>query len=86
MDEDELFNPEYVEVDRVLDMSVVTDPVTKDETVHYLVKWRGLPYEDSTWELSQDVERLEQSRNFLEDPWATARRWKTGLLSICARL
>lgn len=24
--------------------------------VHYLVKWKSLPYEDSTWELEEDVD------------------------------
>ncbi len=55
MDDEELFNPDYVEVDRVLDQSVVTDLFTNEPVTHYLVKWRGLAYEDSTWELEQDV-------------------------------
>ena len=57
-DEEDLFNPDYVEVDRVLDVSITVDPFTEDEVTHYLVKWRGLPYEDSTWELPQDVDKL----------------------------
>lgn len=24
---------------------------------HYLVKWRGLSYEDSTWELAEDIDQ-----------------------------
>lgn len=51
-----MFNPDYVEVDRVLEVSVTTDPVSNEEITHFLVKWRGLPYEDSTWELQQDVD------------------------------
>lgn len=59
LDEDDLFNPDYVEVDRILDMSVSTDPRTGEETTHYLVKWRALSYEDSTWELAQDVDKTK---------------------------
>ena len=57
LDEDELFNPDYVEVDRVLDMTAIKDPVSDEEVTHYLVKWRGLAYEDSTWELAADVDQ-----------------------------
>ncbi|XP_025076427.1 chromodomain-helicase-DNA-binding protein 8-like isoform X4 [Pomacea canaliculata] len=55
-EDEEYFNPDYVEVDRVLDMVTTTDPVTKEEVTHYLVKWRSLSYEESTWELEQDVD------------------------------
>ena len=54
--EEEPFNPDYVEVDRVLDESEHVDDVTKVKTRHYLVKWRSLPYEDCTWELESDVD------------------------------
>ena len=56
MDDEEYFNPEYVEIDRVLEKSVTTDPATEEEVTYYLVKWNSLPYEDSTWELEQDVD------------------------------
>uniref|UniRef100_A0A8B9TKC1 Chromodomain helicase DNA binding protein 9 n=1 Tax=Anas platyrhynchos TaxID=8839 RepID=A0A8B9TKC1_ANAPL len=46
--EEEPFNPDYVEVDRVL------EPV-----IYYLVKWCSLPYEDSTWELKEDVDQAK---------------------------
>ncbi|MGH0129219.1 UNVERIFIED_CONTAM: hypothetical protein FKN15_069725 [Acipenser sinensis] len=56
--EDEHFNPDYVEVDRILDVSQSTDD--NEETVsHYLVKWCSLPYEDSTWELKQDIDQAK---------------------------
>lgn len=55
-EDEELFNPDYVEVDRVLEESKTVDPNTQEEVTHYLVKWRSLPYEDSTWELQQDVD------------------------------
>ena len=57
VEEDDYFNPDYVEVDRVLDLSAATDPVTGEASTHYLVKWRALPYEESTWELAQDVDK-----------------------------
>ena len=57
--EDEAFNPDYVEVDRVLDFSEHTDPQTNVTTKHYLVKWRSLPYEDCTWELESDVDPIK---------------------------
>ena len=57
MDEDEPFNPDYIEVARVIDRSTTTDPTTGEEVTHYLVLWRSLPYEDATWELDQDVDK-----------------------------
>uniref|UniRef100_G3PPY4 Chromodomain helicase DNA binding protein 7 n=1 Tax=Gasterosteus aculeatus aculeatus TaxID=481459 RepID=G3PPY4_GASAC len=54
--DDEPFNPDYVEVDRVLDIS--ESPDENGETVTlYLVKWCSLPYEDSTWELKADIDQ-----------------------------
>jgi len=54
--DDEPFNPDFVEVDRVLDQSSCIDQVTGETVTHYLVKWRSLPYEDSTWELEVNVD------------------------------
>uniref|UniRef100_A0A8C8A3E0 Chromodomain helicase DNA binding protein 9 n=1 Tax=Oryzias sinensis TaxID=183150 RepID=A0A8C8A3E0_9TELE len=51
------FNPDYVEVDRVLEVSYCEDKDTGQEVVYYLVKWCSLPYEDSTWELKDDVDQ-----------------------------
>jgi chromodomain-helicase-DNA-binding protein 7 len=52
-DEDEPINPDYVEVDRVLD--VAKHEENGEMITHYLVKWKSLNYEDSTWELEKDV-------------------------------
>lgn len=57
--EEDPFNPDYVEVDRVLDVSEQTDPNTGNTVKHYLVKWRSLQYEDSTWEVEEDVDPLK---------------------------
>uniref|UniRef100_A0A4W4DXN8 DNA helicase n=1 Tax=Electrophorus electricus TaxID=8005 RepID=A0A4W4DXN8_ELEEL len=55
--EEEPFNPDYVEVDRVLEVSFCEDKDTGEPVVYYLVKWCSLPYEDSTWELKEDVDQ-----------------------------
>ena len=57
--EEEPFNPDYIEVDRVLDSSTHTDEQTNVVTKHFLVKWRSLPYEDCTWELESDVDPIK---------------------------
>ncbi|PSN41756.1 Chromodomain-helicase-DNA-binding protein 8 [Blattella germanica] len=62
--EEDPYNPDYVEVDRVLDMAEHTDPNTGKTIKHYLVKWRSMQYEDSTWELEEDVDPVKiQQRN-----------------------
>lgn len=68
--EDDPFNPDFVEVDRVLDEATHTDPTTGETVRHYLVKWRSLQYEDSTWELEEDVdpEKIAQFTRFNKVP------------------
>uniref|UniRef100_A0A8D2Q5L8 Chromodomain helicase DNA binding protein 9 n=1 Tax=Varanus komodoensis TaxID=61221 RepID=A0A8D2Q5L8_VARKO len=53
----EPFNPDYIEVDRVLEVSFCEDKDTGEPVTYYLVKWCSLPYEDSTWELKEDVDQ-----------------------------
>lgn len=49
---------------------------------HYLVKWRGLSYEDSTWELEEvlDPDKIKQFERFKDPPpkskWKTVKRPK----------
>eukprot|EP00123_Amoebidium_parasiticum_P014609 comp22573_c4_seq2/m.34455 comp22573_c4_seq2/g.34455 ORF comp22573_c4_seq2/g.34455 comp22573_c4_seq2/m.34455 type:complete len:1193 (-) comp22573_c4_seq2:174-3752(-) len=52
-DEENVFNPEFTEVERIVKWAgIVIGGETKTQ---YLVKWSGLPYEDSTWELEDDI-------------------------------
>ncbi|XP_026860783.2 chromodomain-helicase-DNA-binding protein 6 isoform X1 [Electrophorus electricus] len=57
--DEDLFNPDYTEVDRVLEVAITTDTETGEEVTHYLVKWCSLPYEESTWELQEDVDPVK---------------------------
>ncbi|XP_031342134.1 chromodomain-helicase-DNA-binding protein 7 isoform X2 [Photinus pyralis] len=74
--DDEPFNPDYLEVDRVLDVAEHTDPNTQETIKHYLVKWRSLQYEDSTWELEEDVDPLKIQQFLLFRAIPPKDRWK----------
>uniref|UniRef100_A0A4W5NBN0 Uncharacterized protein n=2 Tax=Salmoninae TaxID=504568 RepID=A0A4W5NBN0_9TELE len=56
---EDLFNPDYIEVDRVLELAITTDTETGEEVTHYLVKWCSLSYEEATWELQEDVDPVK---------------------------
>lgn len=74
--DDEPFNPDYIEVERILDMSENQDPACDTVVKHYLVKWKSLQYEDSTWELEEDidVDKIKQYKIFSEIP--PKDKWK----------
>ncbi|KAG7311586.1 hypothetical protein JYU34_002634 [Plutella xylostella] len=74
--DDEPFNPDYVEVERILDVSENLDSANNTVVKHYLVKWKSLQYEDSTWELEEDVdvEKIQQFKIFSEIP--PKDKWK----------
>ncbi|XP_059048856.1 chromodomain-helicase-DNA-binding protein 7 [Achroia grisella] len=74
--DDEPFNPDYIEVERILDMSENQDPANNTVVKHYLVKWKSLQYEDSTWELEEDidVDKIKQFKLFTEIP--PKEKWK----------
>lgn len=57
-DNEDLFNPDFVVVDRVLDVVEGHDESGK-ETRHFLVKWCGLAYDECTWELEADVDQVK---------------------------
>lgn len=80
--EEDPFNPDYVEVDRVLDATEHTDPNTGTTIKHYLVKWRALQYEDSTWELQDDVDpaKIRQYEVFNKLP--PKEQWKVSINSF----
>ncbi|CDQ67364.1 unnamed protein product [Oncorhynchus mykiss] len=82
-EEEEPFNPDYVEVDRILDESNSVD--NGEPVVYYLVKWCSLPYEDATWELREDVDegKVEEFRKIQDrqpqlkrTPRPQAAAWK----------
>ncbi|ESN89899.1 hypothetical protein HELRODRAFT_116695 [Helobdella robusta] len=90
MDEEDLFNPDYVEVDRVLDMATTIEPSSESDTeqqvTHYLVTWRSLPYEDATWELEADVDpskieaylkRKDRPSDELCKPRPSSKEWSS---------
>lgn len=62
-DELEYFNPEYLEIQRIIahrqDEPMPADPnfpdAPVDDGVRYFVKWRVLPYTDATWERACDL-------------------------------
>ncbi|XP_024864605.1 chromodomain-helicase-DNA-binding protein 6, partial [Kryptolebias marmoratus] len=68
--DEDLFNPDYVEVDRVLEVAVTTDTETGEEVTHYLVKWCSLSYEEATWELQEDVdpEKIKEFEEIQKPP------------------
>nr|XP_055057519.1 chromodomain-helicase-DNA-binding protein 8 isoform X1 [Misgurnus anguillicaudatus] len=69
-EDEEPFNPDYVEVDRILDESHSVDKDNGEPVVYYLVKWCSLPYEDATWELKEDIDegKVEEFRKIESRP------------------
>ncbi|KAL4657212.1 chromodomain-helicase-DNA-binding protein 8-like isoform X1 [Arapaima gigas] len=84
-EDEEPFNPDYVEVDRILDESHSVDKDNGEPLIYYLVKWCSLPYEDATWELKEDVDdsKIEEFRKIQQrqprlkrTPRPPANSWK----------
>lgn len=74
--DEEPFNPDYVEVERILDVSEHVDPATSESAKHYLVKWKSLQYEDSTWELEEDVDPLKIKQFEIFKSMPPKDKWK----------
>ncbi|KAG4047419.1 Chromodomain-helicase-DNA-binding protein 6 [Phytophthora cactorum] len=63
VDELEYFNPEYLEIHRIIahrqDAPMPADPnfpdAPVDDGMRYYIKWRILPYTDATWERACDI-------------------------------
>ncbi|KAG7391902.1 choline dehydrogenase 7 [Phytophthora pseudosyringae] len=63
VDELEFFNPEYLEIHRIIahrkDPPMPADPnfpdAPADDGMRYYIKWRVLPYTDATWERACDI-------------------------------
>jgi chromodomain-helicase-DNA-binding protein 7 len=57
-------------------MAEHTDPNTGKTIKHYLVKWRSMQYEDSTWELEEDVDpvKIQQYESNTKRP--PKEKWK----------
>ncbi|KAG2374630.1 hypothetical protein C9374_010649 [Naegleria lovaniensis] len=68
---EEYFNPEFVEVERIIDRGIW------DGSEVYLVKWKGLSYAEATWEFEEKIEdkdKIEQYKKFNKIPPANERR------------
>ena len=57
-EEEEFFDERFIQVDRILATKkemVKNEEGVESEKTYYLIKWVGLPYTDSTWELSESI-------------------------------
>jgi chromodomain-helicase-DNA-binding protein 7 len=64
-EDDELFNPDYVEVERILDVFDMEDASEPNSLLrYYLIKWKTLPYDESSWELESDIKNPKKLERF----------------------
>ncbi|RNA41456.1 chromodomain-helicase-DNA-binding, partial [Brachionus plicatilis] len=64
-DYDELFNPDYVIIDRILDEYEADDLQKPGNRLKYfLVKWKALAYDESSWELESDIKNVKKIERF----------------------
>lgn len=67
LDEADFFNPSYLEVDRILEIGTYSI----DQRKMFLCKWKGLPYNETTWEFESDVRddaKIAQFKRFSTPP------------------
>jgi superfamily II DNA or RNA helicase len=76
LDPEDPVDPEWTEIDRIL-----ADHTTEDGKRYFLVKWSGLPYSESTWEIPSEVQddtkiKEWEARNVLppKDDWKVVTR------------
>lgn len=56
-DETTLAKPETLEAEKSTESKEEPKPTIEKQLVtHFLVKWRSLPYDESTWELEKDID------------------------------
>jgi len=73
---------ETIEASAASEDAVAPKKMKKKISRHYLVKWRGLSYEESTWELEDDLdpEKIKHFERFKDPPpkskWKSVRRPK----------
>lgn len=62
------------------------EPNAEKPTKYYLVKWRSLQYEDSTWELEQDVDpaKIEVFERIRHTP--PKDQWKVIVKLLCIQI
>ena len=80
--DDEPFDPNFTEVERVLDEKEFPDgeDLAKTKT-YYLCKWMGLPYDECTWEVEEDSDtvKIAEFRARQIPPTAAERKVSTFL-------
>ena len=54
--DEELFNPDFLTVDRIIAARPQEGPGADGVTLEYLIKWCALPYSNATWELFDDFQ------------------------------
>lgn len=72
-------SPYYIVSGQMTLVLISLNPV--QPVTHYLVKWCSLPYEDSTWELRQDIDqaKIEEFEKLMSREPETERVVRIGL-------
>ncbi|ORX92777.1 hypothetical protein K493DRAFT_263097 [Basidiobolus meristosporus CBS 931.73] len=60
--DDHAFNPAFLKIDRIIDEGEIAVEETDEESVYFLVKWCGTPYDQSTWEKKEDVLKIDPQK------------------------
>eukprot|EP01022_Parablepharisma_sp_SALTPOND_P004350 TRINITY_DN120141_c0_g1_i1.p1 TRINITY_DN120141_c0_g1~~TRINITY_DN120141_c0_g1_i1.p1 ORF type:complete len:1326 (+),score=196.29 TRINITY_DN120141_c0_g1_i1:6098-10075(+) len=72
---------EYLEVEKVIDKWIPNPEEAEMTEVRYLVKWRGLQYENCTWEREEDIKSFKEKIEKYEKLRLTETRLQTGEIS-----
>ena len=56
LEEGQYYNPDYLQVDRIISRK----RGTRDGDDEFYVKWKGLGYEEATWETAADIDNDEE--------------------------